>query len=419
MALLVSGRRLVRGLLDRALEPYVEQSVQRVVASLRHEPSSHDSSDGGVELHAALHEARSIALADVPKDLPVVLGVGVNGLWYFEWFEQEYGPVERHIGVEAYMPRPEHLPPNVEWVKADLASPGGVAALDTESVDLIFSGQNLEHLWPDQMVAFFCESHRVLKPGGLLVADSPNRLVTQAYQWSMGEHTVELTPAEATHLFELAGFSTERLKGLWLCRDSGRLLELAPSASPIGPGSLARRMALATGRPDDSFIWWMEARKTGVPDVQALHDAIMDIFGRSWPERVARVKPLDGDSIEMPDGGPGVLMRRGASGYALIGPYMAVAPGNYVFAIPISWTGAIDDGEPACRLEIVAGDELVATSTTDTSRVEGTADLTCSVTLDALRFAVHARLWCSGRADVVAPLTLAMSPEPWSPAATS
>ena len=414
---MAAGKRLVRRLFDRSGEPHVECPAPPAAAPTSH-TSSHEPEPDAVELHAALHEARSIALADVPKGAQVVLGAGVNGLWYFEWFEQEFGPVERHIGVEAYMPRPEGLPASVEWVDADLASPAGVAAIDTESVDLVFSGQNLEHLWPEQMVAFFCESNRVLRPGGLLVADSPNRLLTQAYQWSMGEHTVELTPDEATYLFALAGFSVERLKGVWLCRESGQLLELAPTASPIGPGSLARRMALATTRLDDSFIWWMEARKTGAPDAEALRDAIVRIFERSWPERVARVRILDGESTVTSDGHPGVLMRRGASGHALIGPYMAVAPGTYEFTLPVSWTDWTGGPEPVCRLEIVADDELFGTAELHAGGATGSARLTCRVTFDTLRFAVHARLWCSGAAEVVAPLTLAMSPEPWAPASS-
>jgi hypothetical protein len=78
-------------------------------------------------------------------------------------------------------------------------------------VDLVFSGQNVEHLWPDQMVAFFCESNRVPKNGGLLVIDSPNREFTELYRWSMGEHTVELTPREAVRVLALGRTHEGRL----------------------------------------------------------------------------------------------------------------------------------------------------------------------------------------------------------------
>ena len=78
-----------------------------------------------------------------------VLSVGASGAWYFDWFDRAYGAVERHIAVEAFLPRPDELPENVEWLAADLAGPDGVASVDSGSVDLVFSGQNIEHLWPN------------------------------------------------------------------------------------------------------------------------------------------------------------------------------------------------------------------------------------------------------------------------------
>ena len=167
-----------------------------------------------------------MALADMPEGCDTVLSMGANGQWYFDWFDDNYGHIPRHFGVEAYMPRPDVLPDNVEWVEADLASPEGVAMIDTESVDLVFSGQNIEHLWPDQVEAFLVESNRVLRDGGWLVVDSPNRDLTSAYQWSMGEHTIEFTPDEAADLLRLAGFEVVTMKGIWLCRQNGELLPL-------------------------------------------------------------------------------------------------------------------------------------------------------------------------------------------------
>ena len=95
-----------------------------------------------------------MALADMPSGADTILSAGANGIWYFDWFDQEYGPVKHHIGVEAYMPRPDGLPDSVEWVDADLAGPNGVASVASGSVDLVFSGQNIEHLWPDRCWRF-------------------------------------------------------------------------------------------------------------------------------------------------------------------------------------------------------------------------------------------------------------------------
>jgi hypothetical protein len=129
---------------------------------------------------AALHEARTFCLGGMPPGARTVLSVGASGTWYFDWFARAYGNVERHIGVEAFPPCPVELPENVEWLASDLAGPGGVAAMLSGTVDLVFSGQNIEHLWPEQVVAFLVESNRVLRSEGWLVVDSPNRNLTEA-----------------------------------------------------------------------------------------------------------------------------------------------------------------------------------------------------------------------------------------------
>ena len=46
--------------------------------------------------------------------------------------------------------------------------------LATASVDVVISMQVIEHLWDPS--AFFAEAHRCLRPGGLLVVSTPNRL---------------------------------------------------------------------------------------------------------------------------------------------------------------------------------------------------------------------------------------------------
>jgi len=64
--------------------------------------------------------------------------------------------------------------------------------------DLVFLGQNLEHLWPEEVAGFLAEAARVTKLGGHLVVDSPNRLLPKPLNWSHPEHTVELATDEAT-----------------------------------------------------------------------------------------------------------------------------------------------------------------------------------------------------------------------------
>ena len=376
-------------------------------------PHSSNEPHPVVELHAALHEARSVALADMPPGAGTVLSAGANGAWYFDWFDAEYGPVRRHVGVEAYMPRPDRLPPNVEWVEADLAGPDGVAAVATGSVDLVFSGQNIEHLWPAQMVAFLVESNRVLRAGGYLVVDSPNRELAALYRWSMGEHTVELTPDEATCLLTLAGFAVDQMKGVWLCRTGGVLQDLEPTGSLLNPGGYTHRIALAAKRPQDSFIWWAEARKVTDPDVPGLWRAVTELFDAAWPERVGRIKAYAGEPITLEDGRPGVVMPKGTHGVSMIGPFMAVPPGTYEFSVDVAWSGYVDLDHPVAELHLVADDEVLCSTELRGVATEGAGTLTCTAFFPQLRFTVHVMLMSPGGADVTSPLSMRMSPDAW------
>jgi len=408
---------MVRKVADQLARPYVTEIVGHI-DNVTPAPTGVDRMGGLppelVESHAALHEARTLALCDAPAGAKTVLSAGANGRWYFDWVEEAYGPVTRHIGVEAYMPKPDDLPPNVEWIPEDLAGEGGIAAIESGSIDLVFSGQNIEHLWPRQMVALLIEANRVLRQDAWLVLDSPNRAITAELGWSMGEHTIELTPTEARDLLETAGFSVDHLKGVWLCRIEGTVLQLEPDPTARGPASVVRRLALARERPEDSFIWWAEARRTSAPDVPALSRAVERHFADSWAERVGRIKLLGGEPYPWVDGRDGALMRKGRDGYSIIGPYMPLPAGSFVAETDVMWSDCDDFSKPLARWEVVADDELVGWSDVDADgQAAGMVHARCPFELTSLRFAVHVRLLCTGAAAVRVPLGLSLSPEPW------
>ncbi len=249
------------------------------------EPAS--GNPGGIPsdfFHNALHTLRTLELERVPWVGDRALSVGANGRWYFDWFEQCYGRLQRHVGIEAYEPRPDDLPANVQWI---VNTADRMTDVEDAAVDVVFAGQTTEHLWADELTGFLLEAHRVLVPGGLLVIDSPNRLITSSLHWSHGGHTVELAAAEIVELLELAGFDVLEVRGLWSCTIGERTLELEEGLAD--PSILTRRIAEGPTRPDDSFVWWINARR-GVrePRPDELERRVRQLFREHWEIRVSR-----------------------------------------------------------------------------------------------------------------------------------
>lgn len=137
------------------------------------------------DFNELLHTLRTNELQQMPKGAKIFLSAGCAGRWYFDWIRENYAGITRHFGIEAYSPKPDDLPDEVTWLADHIHDMKSVAG---NEVDLVFAGQTVEHLWPDQLAGFLCEANRVLKQDGWLVLDSPNRSITQALGWCQPEH---------------------------------------------------------------------------------------------------------------------------------------------------------------------------------------------------------------------------------------
>jgi len=109
--------------------------------------------------------------------------------------------------------------PGVDFVRANLAA----LPLPAASVDVVATLQVIEHVWNHR--EFVGECLRVLRPGGLLIVTTPNRLT-----FSPGLdapvnpfHTKEFTAAELAHLLTRCGFESPDVFGL---HRGGRLARL-------------------------------------------------------------------------------------------------------------------------------------------------------------------------------------------------
>jgi len=325
------------------------------------------------------------------RPVEVMLSAGCAGGWYFDWIAQRYGAVGRHIGIEFYTPRPAELPANVEWIANTCADMSDVA---TGSCDLVFSGQNIEHLWPAEVAGFLVEAARVTRPGGWLVIDSPNRLITEPQNWSHPEHTVELTPEEIEALLQPAGFAVTKCAGLWLCRDpaNGTILPFDPNL-PSPRWSVPERILAARERPAEAFLWWVEARRTGAPaDAAAIRARVEAIFAAAWPERVQRLtarpglpvrRQADGDWIEVPAGFFQIVM---------FGPHMPLRAGDYRVVFMLKSAGK---SAGIARFEVVAEDGSKVLATAEAAATATTVAL--AFTLDRLVFGVQFRCVALGR----------------------
>lgn len=359
------------------------------------------------DINYTLHDSRSARLRQLPQFSGTMLSAGCAGRWYFDWIEARTGHQGRHIGIEFYSPKPADLPANVEWI-ANTA--GDMNAVANATCDVVFSGENLEHLWPQDVIGFFLESHRVLKQGGLLIIDSPNRLITEPLVWSHPEHTVEVTPAEARRLAELAGFEVTTVKGIWLCRDprTGRILPLDPAI--VDPDfTYAERLLAAENDPDNSFIWWLEARKASEPRPAELRVEMDRIFAAAWPERQRRYLSLAGDRVQVGDH-DAIRCPAGTSGVMVYGPYMPLESGDYTASFHLRVSDPTDSGN-AVRCDIL-GDQgrVIVTqdySGRDIQAAAGQVSLT--FTLKDLEFGIQARCISRGRIEVECDLPIRFS----------
>ncbi len=86
----------------------------------------------------------------------------------------------------------------------------------TGSVDLVYSGQSIEHVPPDVADTVLSEVRRVLRPGGYLGLDTPNARVTRLQQPGFidPDHEHEYTDAEMRAKLTSAGLEIVSAVGL-------------------------------------------------------------------------------------------------------------------------------------------------------------------------------------------------------------
>lgn len=88
--------------------------------------------------------------------------------------------------------------------------------LNDNSVDLVWSGESIEHIDVQAGERMVREAYRVLKPGGSFCLDTPNRLITQIHTSGFihPEHKLEYYPKQIKSLLRRCGFKIVEQRGV-------------------------------------------------------------------------------------------------------------------------------------------------------------------------------------------------------------
>jgi SAM-dependent methyltransferase len=163
---------------------------------------------------------------------------------------------ERHPLYQSGM-APSEVPSALGPVRYRYHSMTDLSGFGDLSVDLVYAGQSIEHITPDDTSVVLKEIFRILRPGGHLAIDTPNARVTRLQQAEFidPDHKVEYTTEELTAKLEAAGFEILELKGL---NYAGRSL----AASRFDPNEVAGNSGLFWAARDCYILCYLCRKPT-------------------------------------------------------------------------------------------------------------------------------------------------------------
>lgn len=124
------------------------------------------------------------------------------------------------------------------------------------SVDVVISGESIEHISPSDAVAVCKHTFRILKPGGFFCLDTPNALLTRLQspdKFIHPEHQKEYYVHELRELLEQTGFQIVDAKGI------------NPMPQSIKHGRFDFQEAIdnitLSDNPDEGYMFYFQAQK--------------------------------------------------------------------------------------------------------------------------------------------------------------
>jgi SAM-dependent methyltransferase len=135
-----------------------------------------------------------------PEDTVVDLGAG-----YCEFINSI--EAARRYAIDANPETRARAAATVEVLSQDAAEPW---RLDSDSVDVVFSSNFLEHAASKEaVVRILEEAYRVLRPGGRVVAMGPNIRMCYDVYWDYSDHLIALSDRSLVEALEVVGFRSE------------------------------------------------------------------------------------------------------------------------------------------------------------------------------------------------------------------
>jgi SAM-dependent methyltransferase len=167
------------------------------------------------------------------------------------------------------------LPPENRFIKGPLIEPGkpfvnargtevryqhsSMSKLDTfasGTVDLVVSGESIEHVSEEEADAVIAEAYRILRPGGHFCLDTPNGRLTRIqspHQLIHPEHQKEYFVGEFAAKLTATGFRIEKTLGI------------CPLPRSLASGRFDYEEMLGNGgldpNPEHSYLFFIHARK--------------------------------------------------------------------------------------------------------------------------------------------------------------
>ncbi|MEG4104611.1 methyltransferase domain-containing protein [Microcoleus sp. S13_C5] len=102
----------------------------------------------------------------------------------------------------------------IEYVYGSMAD---LTCFQKNYFDLIWSGESIEHVTVEEAEKVLSEAYKLLKPGGILALDTPNRRATKVHSpdsYIHAEHKIEYYYEDLCNLIEKHNFKILQTKGL-------------------------------------------------------------------------------------------------------------------------------------------------------------------------------------------------------------